>query len=162
VLIEPSFDFDHGTAVAGVEYLDEHHPRFLHLALLDSDRYGHLNQYQRYVEVLGAYDRVLGELVAFLDASGEYGRRTALVVTTDHGRGLWDQWADHGPQIPASANVWAFVMLPRDAAELSPVARDARHFNHHDVRYTIETVFGLSTRSSAHFSTGFVTRLDAP
>lgn len=151
-----AYDFDRGTAMDGPYYLSESRPRFLHLALLDSDRFGHQNNYRRYARVLQAYDRLLVELVQRLDEAGEYGRKTALIVTTDHGRGLWDQWQDHGPQVPASADVWAFVMLPPAATELALVAPDARVFTHHDVRYTIETLFGLSTKGSAGFSTGFV------
>ena len=152
-----AYDFDRGTVMDGPHYLSENQPRFLHLALLDSDRFGHQNNYQRYARVLQAYDRLLVELVQRLDDAGEYGRKTALIITTDHGRGLWDQWQDHGPQVPASADVWAFVMLPPAATGLALVPPDARAFDHHDVRYTIETLFGLSTRGSSGYSTGFVT-----
>lgn len=156
-----AYDFDRGTALDAPRYLSDSEPRFLHVAMLDSDRFGHQNQYQRYARVLRAYDRLLVELVERLDDAGAYGRKTALIVTTDHGRGLWDQWQDHGPQVPASADVWAFVMLPPDATGLALVPPDARRFDHHDVRYTIETLFGLSTKSSAGYSTGFVTTAPA-
>jgi hypothetical protein len=149
-LMDVTFEMDRGTVAHGFEYLIQHSPRFFYLALLDSDRYGHQGNYPLYAEVLRAYDRLLVKLLDRIDAGG---RKTALIITTDHGRGLWDQWTEHGPHTPAAARVWAFVMLPTDAAELALEAPDARAFNHHDVRYTIEALFGLSAPS-----TGFIRR----
>jgi hypothetical protein len=154
-LLEEDFEMDRGTVLEGFDYLARRSPRFLYLSLLDSDRFGHQANYDRYVKVLRAYDRLLVKLVARLDAAGAAGRKTALIITTDHGRGLWDQWSEHGPQTPASSRVWAFAMLPADATELSLEKPDARVFNHHDVRYSIETLFGLST---ADHHTGFIRR----
>lgn len=155
VEVDGAFDFDRFAASDALAALDRDQPRFLHLALLDSDRYGHQRRYQKYVEVLKAYDRTLAEVVEHLEHAGEYGRNTALIVTTDHGRGLWDQWADHGPQVPASSHVFAFVMLPPAANELVLATEGERVFTHHDIRLTIETLFGLST---LQHSTGFITR----
>lgn len=148
--VDDAFDFDRGTAVAALDAMSTRKPRFLHLAFLDSDRYAHQGDYARYLSVLRAYDRLLVEISQRLD------EKTALVVTTDHGRGVWDQWSEHGPQVPASARVWAYVKLPVAAAGLTLVEPRARRFDHHDVRYTIETLFGLSTTSTSGFSTGFV------
>lgn len=148
--VDEAFEFDRGTSVAALEAVGARQPRFLHLAFLDSDRYAHQGDYARYLGVLRAYDRLLVELSRRLDAN------TALVVTTDHGRGVWDQWSEHGPQVPASARVWAYVKLPEAATGLTLVEPRARRFDHHDVRYTIETLFGLSTTSTSGFSTGFV------
>ena len=152
---EESFEFDRHAAEDAFAALEKGQPRFLHLALLDSDRYGHQGRYQKYVEVLKASDRLLADLVEHLERSGEYGRNTAIVVTTDHGRGLWDQWGTHGPHVPASAHVFAFVMLPPAATEFTLVSELERQFSHHDVRYTIDTLFGLSTPKQ---QTGFITR----
>jgi hypothetical protein len=154
-LLDPALDWDVGTVLEGFTAL-EARPRYLHLALLDSDRYGHRGDYARHVALLRAYDRLLAELLRRLDAAGEYGRKTALIVATDHGRGLWDQWKDHGPGIPSAAAVWAWVRLPPAASELELVPADARTFTQHDLRYTIEALFGLSTTSRAGHSTGFV------
>lgn len=148
-LTEDSFETDRSPVLAWPDALAKK-PRFLHLALLDSDRYAHQGDYDRYVQVLRAYDRLLADLAGRLDEN------TALVVTTDHGRGLWEQWSEHGPQVPASARVWAYVQLPAACRELSLAEASARRFDHHDVRYTIEALFGLSTTSTSGFSTGFI------
>ncbi len=141
--IAEGYEFDRLPVLAARQALAKG-PRFLHLGLWDSDRYGHQGDYARYLNVLRAYDRLLVELAAALDDN------TALVVTTDHGRGLADQWGEHGPQLPASARVWAFVLPPRASRfTLEPGA--ARRFDHHDVRYTVETLFGLGTPGSTGF-----------
>jgi len=157
-LLDDTLEFDRGTVINGFSYLKQVQPRFLYLSFLDSDRYGHVGNYERYLDVMGAYDRLLAELVDRLDAMGEYGEKTALVLTTDHGRGMWDQWSEHGPQIPSSGRVWSFVMLPRAATELETEDPNRRTFTHHDVRYTVETLFGLSTTSNADHSTGLIRR----
>lgn len=142
-LIDEGYEFDRLPVMAARQLLPDR-PRFLHLALWDSDRYGHQGDYARYLKVLRAYDRLLVELAAALDDD------TALVITTDHGRGIADQWSEHGPHLPGSARTWAFVMLPRNA-RFTLEAPAARRFDHHDVRYTVETLFGLGTPGSTGF-----------
>lgn len=154
-------EFDNGTVPHAFEYLEQHRPRFLYLSLLDSDRYGHQGNYPKYLQAIEAYDRILAALVEKLDSMDEYGRKTALVVTTDHGRGSWGQWSEHGPQIPASSRVWSFVMLPPDATELTLADPTSRTFNHHDVRFTIEALMGLGTRICTDCGTGFIKTSEA-
>lgn len=155
-LLEDTLEFDNGTVLEGFRYLSEHNPRFLYLSFLDSDRYAHQNRYDRYLDVLGTYDRLLSTLIDRLDQKGAYGENTALIIATDHGRGNADQWTEHGPHAPASHLVWAYVMLPKAATGLALVDPSSRNFTHHDIRYTIETLLGLSTRSSSGASTGFI------
>lgn len=148
-------EFDRLTAPKAFAYLERERPRYLHIAMLDSDRFAHQKRYGKYVETLEAYDRMLVELVTRLDALGEYGRNTALIITTDHGRGIWGEWGEHGPHVPASARVWAFVMLPPNAAsELTLEASGARDFSHDDIRLTTEALLGLGV--PVHASRGFI------
>jgi hypothetical protein len=161
-LLEGALDFDRRPMLDGFHYLATVRPRFLHLAFLDSDRFGHRDNYQRYLAVLAAYDRLLLELVERLDQSGAYGRQTALVITTDHGRGQGSNWGQHGPQVPESARVWAFVMLPAESHDFQLVLPTERPFTHHDVRYTIESLFGLGTNELTSTGTGFVRAVAGP
>jgi hypothetical protein len=93
---------DHGTAALAVEHLVRHRPRFLWVALGDTDEWAHKHDYRGYVEALRFADAFVGELAAHLATMGEYGTRTTLMVTTDHGRD--ENFADHGGA--ASAGVW--------------------------------------------------------
>lgn len=154
-LVDASMEWDPATVVDAFAALARH-PRYLHIALVDSDRFGHRGDYARHTTVLRAYDRLLAELSARLSAAGEWEQNTALIVATDHGRGFGEGWKDHGPLVTESSGVWVFVMLPPAAKSLALVPVDARTFDHHDVRFTIETLFGLSTAARVGHSTGFV------
>jgi hypothetical protein len=155
-LLEETLEMDRGVVLEGFDALRTRSPRFLYLAFLDSDRYGHQARYPRYQSVLETYDRLLIALWERLQAAGDYGQRTAIILTTDHGRGLMDQWAEHGPQIPAAGRVWAYVMLPPAAVGWTLEKPEARTFTHQDVRYTVETLFGLSTTERSGHSRGFI------
>jgi hypothetical protein len=146
-LTDDSFEMDRSPVLEGLRYWQQSRPRFFYLSLLDSDRYGHQGDYPRYLKVLGAYDRLISDIADQLDGN------TALIISTDHGRGAWDQWTDHGPHVPASSDVWAFVMVPAGLKLRDPLEST---FTHDDLRYSIETLFGLGTTSSSGFSTGFL------
>ena len=90
-------------------YLEREKPRFLTLSLLDSDEWGHLSQYDEYVNSLRTYDTWISELVERLGRMGEYGRNTTIIVTTDHGRGSDpDNWGEHGYQ-KGGGKIWMWT-----------------------------------------------------
>ncbi len=95
-----------------IEHLVHHRPRFLWVALGDTDEWAHRGDYRGYVDALRFADAFVGEVAAHLAEMGEYGARTAIFVTTDHGRD--PDFAGHGG--PASAGVWLM-------ARGGPVAR---------------------------------------
>jgi hypothetical protein len=90
------------TAAMAVDHLVHRRPRFLWVALGDTDEWAHRHDYRGYLDALRFADDFVGELSAHLAAMGDYGARTAILVTTDHGRDA--DFADHGG--PASAAVW--------------------------------------------------------
>jgi hypothetical protein len=123
-------------------YLSARHPRFLYVSFVDSDEYGHQNRYREYTRSLLTYDGWISDLRALLAASGEYGDRTSIIVTTDHGRSIGPLWKTHGRWYPGSFRAWAAVIpapaLLREAAlEASPDRHDQL-----DIRPTIEWLLG--------------------
>jgi hypothetical protein len=95
---------DAWTARIALGYLEARRPRFLFVSLGDTDEYAHRNDYRGYLEALRAADAFLGQVLAALHRMGERGRRTTVVLTTDHGRAYGFQ--DHGRDFPESARVW--------------------------------------------------------
>ncbi len=93
---------DQRTAALAIDHLVHRHPRFLWVALGDTDEWAHRHDYRGYVDALRFADTFVGELSAHLAAMGDYGARTAVFVTADHGRDA--DFADHGGS--ASAGVW--------------------------------------------------------
>jgi len=93
---------DQRTAAMAIDHLVHRRPRFLWVALGDTDEWAHRHDYRGYLESLRFADSFVGELSAHLAAMGDYGERTAICVTTDHGRDA--DFADHGGA--DSAGVW--------------------------------------------------------
>ena len=135
--------FDRYTWAHSMHYLQKHRPRFLFISLDDSDEWGHKGEWKRYVSTLRQYDEWIRELIETLKGMGEYGARTTLLVTTDHGRGDGGSWTDHGWFWPESRFVWLYA---RAASGLgrhgSPFVEDS--YTHSDIRPTIEAGLGLA------------------
>ncbi len=125
-------------------YLDHHRPRFLYLSMLDSDEFGHLDQYRNYVDSLGHYDDWISDLRDKLRDMGAYGANTTIVLTTDHGRGNGLFWVSHGMWLPSAFRTWA-VVIPstqlRTMGKYRP--RIAKSYSQVDLRPTIETLLGI-------------------
>jgi hypothetical protein len=94
---------DRYTAQLAREYLRERRPRFLWVALGDTDEYAHRGDYHGYLASLRAADRLIGELWQALGQMGQYGAETTIIVTADHGRA--NDFRDHG-EAPESSRVW--------------------------------------------------------
>jgi Metalloenzyme superfamily len=101
---EADFRPDHFTSDIALRYLVAHEPRFLFIGLGEPDEYAHQDNYRGYLESLRAADRTLARLVDALGRMGERGRRTSVLVTTDHGRS--NAFRDHGGFAPESGRVW--------------------------------------------------------
>lgn len=93
---------DRATALAAIAHLTAWRPRFLWVALGDTDEWAHRNDYRGYLDALRSADRFVGEVAQHLTEMGRYGERVVLLVTTDHGRDKG--FADHGDA--NSAAVW--------------------------------------------------------
>ncbi len=131
--------WDKYTSAHAMRYVKVHKPRFLYLSLNDSDDYGHLGEYKNYLAALQSYDRWLEDLVDTLKTLGDYGKRTCILITTDHGRGKGAYWTDHGPHIPTAKYIWLFGQSPFTNGKPD----SERSYSHADIRPTIEKLFGL-------------------
>jgi Metalloenzyme superfamily len=134
---------DRRTAEAAIEHLVHHRPRFLWVSLGDTDEWAHRHDYRGYLEALRFADGFVGEIAAHLDEMGDYGARTAILVTTDHGRDAG--FADHGGA--ASANVWLMGRggpIPRRGSTAT-----ARAAHLADVAPTIAAILGEPSRRCA-------------
>jgi hypothetical protein len=135
------FDYrpDRYTAFLAREYLRERRPRFLWVALGDTDEYAHRNDYSGYLDALRSADRFVGELWATLGELGEYGAETTIVVTADHGRA--NDFVSHGGGAPESSRVW----LVAAGGAVAPQGRvaAARKVHLADIAPTARALLGL-------------------
>ena len=104
---------DAATFVALTESLKTTHPRVLFVGFGENDEWMHAGRYDLALESLHRADALLASLWATLQAMPDYRDSTALIVTTDHGRGLEGaSWKEHGRSIEGSQHVFAAVMGP--------------------------------------------------
>ena len=104
--------FDAMTVLAAEEHLKKKRPRVLYVALNEVDEWAHLRRYDLYLQSARNNDRAIARLWGIAQEIEQYKGKTALLLTTDHGRGgNWNNWIDHG-KVPESDRVWIAVMGP--------------------------------------------------
>jgi hypothetical protein len=137
---------DRFTARAALTHLERHRPTFLFLGLGEPDEYAHKNDRPGYLAALRSADATIGDLRATLARMGERGAKTAVFVTTDHGRA--DGFTQHGGAWPESARVWLVAggagVRARGVAGAAGQGTPARRRALADVAPTVRTLLGLA------------------
>jgi hypothetical protein len=133
------FRRDRFTADLALAYLREQAPAFLFVSLGEPDEFAHQGNYAGYLEALRHADQRIGELKAQLDLRSAQGVKTALFITTDHGRA--DNFRDHGHAHAESARVWLAAYGSAIAARGLVRATSVRHLA--DIAPTVRQLFGL-------------------
>ena len=101
----PDNTFDVFTMEAARSALERHKPRVLYVGLGETDEWGHGRRYDLYLDAANKSDRFLAETWQALQSLPQYKDRTALVVTTDHGRGSTARRLDQSRQRRARRGV---------------------------------------------------------
>jgi hypothetical protein len=105
--------FDAATGIGALEYVRTRKPRVLYVMLGETDEWAHQRKYDLYLDSAWRNDRFIKRLWETAQSMPEYKGRTALVVTTDHGRGdSTKDWPNHGRETPASERIWIAAMGP--------------------------------------------------
>ena len=130
---------DHYTFEMGIEYLEKFCPRVLYISLVDSDEFGHANDYPGYINSLKIYDGYIDRLISTLNKLGAYGDQTTLIVTTDHSRGEGSRWTSHGYDDNANKNVFLFAT----GRGIKKLGKEKSKTTHGQIKPTIEYLMGL-------------------
>jgi hypothetical protein len=105
--------YDALTYQAAREYVTAERPNVLYLALGETDDWAHEDRYDRYLDAARNGDAFIRDLWQTVQADPRYRHRTALVVTTDHGRGSGRAgWSRHGASVADAEGGWAAVLGP--------------------------------------------------
>jgi hypothetical protein len=105
--------FDAPTGFGALEYLRTHRPRVMYVMLGETDEWAHGRRYDLYLDAALRNDRFIQRLWETAQGMPEYRNRTALIVSTDHGRGdTAADWTSHGQKVPAAERIWIAVMGP--------------------------------------------------
>ncbi len=109
----PDNVFDVFTMAAAESALEQRKPRVLYVGLGETDEWGHGRRYDLYLDAAHQADRFLAQTWEAIQKVPQYKDKTALVVTTDHGRGSTrEDWTDHGKKVPGAEFVWLAIMSP--------------------------------------------------
>jgi hypothetical protein len=98
---------------AALEHLRTKAPRVLYVLLGESDEWAHEGRYDLYLDSARRADRFIERLWNTVQGMPAYAGTTALLVTTDHGRGATvKDWTNHGRDVPAAERTWMAMMGP--------------------------------------------------
>jgi hypothetical protein len=102
---------DPPVVTAAVEYLRARKPRVLYVMLGEGDEWAHQGRYDLYLDATRRADLFIERLWTTAQSMPEYRGRTALLVTTDHGRGATvKDWTDHGKDVRAAERTWIALL----------------------------------------------------
>ena len=121
--------FDAPEFATAMEYVEAKHPRVLFISLGETDDWAHSNNYGEYLLSAHRVDAYLQQLWTKLQSMPQYRGHTALIFTTDHGRGAdAEGWKSHGHQLPESKYIFigllgAGITPARPQAQAAPVTQ---------------------------------------
>lgn len=101
------------TGAMALEYLMAKRPRVMFISFDDTDDLAHSRRYDRLLDALHGLDDFLRQLWQTVQSNPEYRDQTAIILTTDHGRGLTPvDWSDHGDDVPGAPGIWLAAWGP--------------------------------------------------
>lgn len=88
-------------------YIEQHHPKVLYLALGETDEFAHKGEYDTYLRKMHQADALIAELWYKVQTDPFYKNNTTFIITTDHGRGgKTHNWNGHGFWVGGSGHTW--------------------------------------------------------
>lgn len=98
------------TQYAFMEYLKVHRPKVMYIAYAETDKWGHSGKYYNYLQSTTNMDKWLGDIWNFIQSDPEYKDRTAILITTDHGRESSETWTNH--KLKEANAMWFAIAAP--------------------------------------------------
>lgn len=107
------------THYGALEELKTNKPRVLYISYGETDEWAHYGFYRSYLDAAHQVDAWIKEIWDFIENDPQYKGKTALVFTTDHGRGdiTKAEWTSHGPHIKDASEIWFATMGPEIEAK---------------------------------------------
>ena len=105
--------FDAPTAISAIEYLRRKRPRVLYVMFEETDEWAHGRRYDLYLDAAFRADGFIKRLWDTAQSLPDYRGRTALVITTDHGRGSTGaDWPSHNAKVTGADKIWIAMLGP--------------------------------------------------
>ncbi|MEO9021474.1 MAG: hypothetical protein ABI237_01890 [Ginsengibacter sp.] len=93
-------------------YILASHPKVTYLDFGDTDEYAHEGKYENYLDDIHNLDAMIEKLWNRMQHDKFYKNSTTFFIVPDHGRGVGDDWTDHGSGTAHSNETWFMVMGP--------------------------------------------------
>ncbi len=102
------------TFYGAMEELKSKKPKVLYIAFGETDEWAHAGEYRSYLDAAHQLDAWIKKIWDFVQHDPQYKNKTALFITTDHGRGdaIKKEWTSHGEKIKDAYQIWFAVMGP--------------------------------------------------
>ena len=94
------------------ETLQQDRPRLMYIAYGETDDFAHNGDYRHYLDAAHRTDAFIRDIWEWVQSDPDYAGRTALLITTDHGRGAEDRWIGHGIDWEGSSAIWVAGLGP--------------------------------------------------
>jgi predicted AlkP superfamily pyrophosphatase or phosphodiesterase len=107
------------THYGALQELKTNKPRVLYISYGETDEWAHAGFYRSYLDAAHQVDAWIKEIWDFVQNDPQYKDKTALVFTTDHGRGdkVKAEWTSHGNKFEGSSAIWFAAMGPKIEAK---------------------------------------------
>ena len=102
------------THYAAMEYLQNKRPKVLYISYGETDEWAHEGRYKDYLNAANKVDKWVNDIWNFIQSDSRYKNKTALFITTDHGRGYIEKedWRSHNSKYTGSDQIWFVAMGP--------------------------------------------------
>ena len=102
------------THYGAMNYLQTKKPKVLYISYGETDEWAHNGQYRDYLNAARMVDKWISDIWNYIQSHPLYKNKTALLITTDHGRGdlKKEEWTSHNNKIKDSYQIWFAAMGP--------------------------------------------------
>lgn len=142
----PSDPADAFTYQASLMYLKTKKPRVMGVLFGETDSWAHSGKYDKYLNSAHRFDQWVKGYWDAINSMPQYRGKTALIITTDHGRGDGAEWTSHGEKINKAEYTWIMAMGP-DTPGLGE-RKNAPEVNNGQVAASIAALIGFDYRAS--------------
>ncbi len=102
------------THYGAMNYLQTKKPKLLYISYGETDEWAHSGQYRDYLNAAHMVDKWIQDIWNYIQSDPVYKDKTALFITTDHGRGdaIKEEWTNHNNKIKDASQIWFAAMGP--------------------------------------------------
>ena len=124
-----------------MEYLRRARPRVLYIGFDETDDFAHEKKYGAYVRAARRTDDMIRELWQWVQSTDGYRDQTVLLLTTDHGRGHGEAFANHSKEVDGAQHIWLAMFGPGIPPRGASAARGQIYQN--QIAATVARFFGF-------------------